>query len=178
MTNSIVQGGYTGTGNLDADPLLGPLRNNGGFTETMALGTGSPAIDAGDNGVCPTTDQRGVTRQLESCDIGAYEYEIIAPTFSDVPFSHPYQPIHRDPVCERIHCRMFDLSVQILSGCDHGSRSILRLHDARQLRRFLYPTPCYTFLQPRELESMHPGQRVGQKPCITKVCRLVVWHLP
>jgi hypothetical protein len=42
----------------------------------MALGAGSPAIDAGSNTGCPTTDQRGVTRpQGSQCDIGAYEYD-------------------------------------------------------------------------------------------------------
>jgi len=64
------------------DPLLGPLADNGGPTETMALGEGSAAIDAGDDAVCaaaPPTgagaeDQRGVSRTAEApCDIGAYE---------------------------------------------------------------------------------------------------------
>ena len=72
---SIVQGGYPGTGNLDVDPLLGSLQDNGGLTQTMALGAGSPAIDAGDNFYCPSTDQRGISRpQGSRCDIGAYEY--------------------------------------------------------------------------------------------------------
>ena len=61
---------YTG------DPLLGPLVDNGGPTETMALLPGSPAINAGDNATCEVTDQRGVSRpQAGRCDIGAYEYE-------------------------------------------------------------------------------------------------------
>jgi hypothetical protein len=82
VTHSIVQGGYAGTGNVDIDPLLGSLQDNGGFTETVALGAGSPAIDAGDNANCPATDQRGVTRpQGSHCDIGAYEYQdTTAPT--------------------------------------------------------------------------------------------------
>lgn len=32
-----------------ADPLLQPLANNGGLTQTHALGTGSPTINAGSN---------------------------------------------------------------------------------------------------------------------------------
>ena len=32
---------------INGDPMLGPLQNNGGPTETMALGPGSAAIDAG-----------------------------------------------------------------------------------------------------------------------------------
>ena len=72
---SIVQGGYSGAGNLDVDPLLGPLQINGGYTMTMALRANSPAIDAGDNASCPSTDQREVTRPSGlGCDIGAYEY--------------------------------------------------------------------------------------------------------
>ena len=44
------------------NPLLGPLANNGGPTQTHALVPGSPAIDAGDDGDAPATDQRGSPR--------------------------------------------------------------------------------------------------------------------
>ena len=58
------------------DPLLGPLQNNGGPTLTHALLLGSPAIDAGDDGAAPGTDQRGISRPQEvATDIGAYEFE-------------------------------------------------------------------------------------------------------
>lgn len=57
-----------------ADPLLGPLADNGGPQQTMALGAGSPAINAGNPTTCPATDQRSVSRpQGSGCDIGAYE---------------------------------------------------------------------------------------------------------
>ena len=59
---------------VNANPLLGPLQDNGGPTKTHALLEGSPAIDAGDNASCPATDQRGVARlQRAACDIGSYE---------------------------------------------------------------------------------------------------------
>ena len=76
VSYSVIQGGYAGGTNIiNTDPLLGPLQNNGGFTQTMALLPGSPAIDAGDDANCPATDQRGVTRPFGShCDIGAYEF--------------------------------------------------------------------------------------------------------
>ena len=55
-------------------PLLGPLQDNGGPTETHALLSGSPAIDAGNDLSAPPTDQRGVLRpQGLASDIGAFE---------------------------------------------------------------------------------------------------------
>jgi CSLREA domain-containing protein len=65
----------SGPGDLPAtDPLLDPLADNGGPTDTHALLAGSPALDAGDNATCLATDQRGVTRpQGPGCDIGAFE---------------------------------------------------------------------------------------------------------
>jgi uncharacterized repeat protein (TIGR01451 family)/CSLREA domain-containing protein len=66
---------------VNVDPLLGGLQDNGGPTETRALLLGSPAFDAIPIGSCTdhlgtpiTTDQRGVARpQGSACDIGAYE---------------------------------------------------------------------------------------------------------
>lgn len=58
------------------NPRLGSLANYGGPTLTMALLSGSPAIDAiATTQAFPSTDQRGVGRPLGSgADIGAYEY--------------------------------------------------------------------------------------------------------
>jgi len=68
---------------LTGDPVLGPLQNNGGPTQTMAFGAGSPAVNAGDNANCPATDQRGLARpQGSTCDIGAYEAQIYTLTVS------------------------------------------------------------------------------------------------
>ena len=70
------------TNTITSDPNLGPLANNGGPTQTMALLSGSPALDAGDDGVCAAApvsnlDQRGITRPFGShCDIGAFEYYV------------------------------------------------------------------------------------------------------
>jgi predicted outer membrane repeat protein len=55
-----------------ADPLLGSLADNGGFSKTFALGDGSPAIGHGQS--CPATDQRGLPR-ANPCDTGAYEHQ-------------------------------------------------------------------------------------------------------
>jgi CSLREA domain-containing protein len=73
------------------DPLLGPLANNGGPTQTMAIMSGSIARDNGYDVFCSASpvngvDQRGVTRpQGAFCDIGAYEYN---GTFSDAPLNY------------------------------------------------------------------------------------------
>jgi hypothetical protein len=72
---------FSGTtaGNIyGVDPKLGPLANNGGPTQTMALLAASPAIDAGDpnQASLPPTDQRGLPRVAHGrVDIGAFEVQ-------------------------------------------------------------------------------------------------------
>lgn len=70
----------TGANNIvGQDPLLQPLALNGGPTQTHALGTGSPAIDTGNNLLTLVYDQRGAPYAREvpagSPDIGAYELD-------------------------------------------------------------------------------------------------------
>jgi CSLREA domain-containing protein len=70
-----------GTPALADDPLLGQLDDNGGPTQTLALLSGSPAIDAGDDNTCESTDQRGVVLpQGAHCDIGAFEHQVLKVT--------------------------------------------------------------------------------------------------
>jgi CSLREA domain-containing protein/uncharacterized repeat protein (TIGR01451 family) len=71
----------------NVDAKLGPLANNGGETDTLALLEGSPAIDSGTSAGCPPVDQRGITRpQGPACDIGAFE-RVLAPPPPPVPAS-------------------------------------------------------------------------------------------
>jgi CSLREA domain-containing protein len=77
--------GFAAAGDmLIAEPLLGPLKDNGGPTWTHELLDGSDAIDAGSctrqNGIAIASDQRGVSRPQDgtgdgnaACDVGAFE---------------------------------------------------------------------------------------------------------
>jgi hypothetical protein len=59
----------------ETNAVVGPLRNNGGLTPTMALPPGSPAIGAADSTSAPLVDQRGFPRRAGTAvDIGAYQY--------------------------------------------------------------------------------------------------------
>lgn len=90
-----------GTGDIiHSDPKLGPLQDNGGFSPTHALLTGSPALDTGDSNPkrCVKTDQRGTPRPLgPGCDIGAYELfvegsDTPTPTATNTP-THTRTPV-------------------------------------------------------------------------------------
>jgi hypothetical protein len=98
-------GHLSGTGDVDGDPMLGTLANNGGPTQTFALLAGGPAIDriptsytyvdVNSNNVplCPSTDQRGAPRPQGNatfCDAGAFESDLpAAPPDSTSPVITP-----------------------------------------------------------------------------------------
>jgi hypothetical protein len=85
---------------LTSDPLLGPLQNNGGPTDTLQPSPSSPVIDAG-KAFSLTTDQRGDPRPFDfsglanaaggdGSDIGAYESQGCTDQTSPL---HPCQPV-------------------------------------------------------------------------------------
>jgi len=99
VTNGI-DGDQSGSAAHPLNPGLGPLQDNGGSSLTMALLSGSAAIDAGNPGGCAdgqgnplTTDQRGMPRPNPAngrCDIGAYEVQtpsLPTPTPTSSPLS-------------------------------------------------------------------------------------------
>lgn len=80
---------------IDADPLLGPLADNGGPTQTSLPGAGSAAINAAACGDAPPVDQRGMIRPDPGsvhaptpCDIGAVE----ADSIPDRIFANGFDP--------------------------------------------------------------------------------------
>jgi CSLREA domain-containing protein/uncharacterized repeat protein (TIGR01451 family) len=78
------------------DPLLAPLSNYGGEQLTRALLPGSPAINAGSNGLATNADQRGVARpQQGTVDIGAFESQgfvlsLLSGTPQTAPVNAPF----------------------------------------------------------------------------------------
>jgi hypothetical protein len=84
ITYSIVQGGFAGTGNLNADPLFIRMEvfNIGFRNADLRPLSCSPAINAGSNAALPsgtTTDLAGMPRTaLTTVDMGAYERQGIA----------------------------------------------------------------------------------------------------
>ncbi|WP_286827183.1 cadherin domain-containing protein [Microcystis sp. LSC13-02] len=102
VTNSIVQGGFTGTGNLNVDPLFVDAIN-----DDLRLQSGSPAINAGSNASLPadTRDLDGdgnITEAIPldiarnprvngtNVDIGAFEFvQNSAPVLNDATLTVP-----------------------------------------------------------------------------------------
>jgi hypothetical protein len=102
VTNSIVQGGYTGTGNLNLDPLFVDDINH-----DLRLQSGSPAINAGSNASLPpdTRDLDGDSNITEAIpldivrnpringtnvDMGAFEFvQNSAPVLNDTTLTVP-----------------------------------------------------------------------------------------
>jgi len=76
VTYSDIQGGFSGTGNINANPLF--VNSGAGDYHLQA---DSPCIDTGTNDGAPATDKDGVSRPQDGdgigdaiCDMGAYEF--------------------------------------------------------------------------------------------------------
>jgi hypothetical protein len=97
VTYSNIQGGYSGTSNINSDPLFvdadGPDNIVGTLDDNLRLQSGSPSINTGNNAAVPTgvtTDLEGKPRiQNGTVDMGAYEYDNTPPTVVSITRADP-----------------------------------------------------------------------------------------
>jgi hypothetical protein len=125
--------GFTGTGangktiGDSVSPQLDPkgLQSNGGPTQTIALLSTSPAIDAIPIAQCLATDQRGTARPdsedstnpSPACDIGAFEFRNLAPTLAFPVHGFTPSGVRITPWSPRIIISIFDHWMQNPYGC-------------------------------------------------------------
>jgi hypothetical protein len=125
------------TDQVNTDPLLVALADNGGPTETHAIphsaiegGVDSPAVDAGnsDPKVCPNNDQRTYFRPadgngdgVKDCDIGAFELSEITP---DLQIANMVAP---DTATTSSN---YDVTVTITNGSVDSDSSVVLVTDA------------------------------------------------
>jgi hypothetical protein len=171
------------TGDLsNTNPLLGPLQNNGGPTQTQALLAGSPAIDAGNPSGCTdgsghllTTDQRGMPRpdpeDLGGCDMGAYESQTDSSMSSiqgtaQTPTADHGPDFLREPSLGAGLCEAhwvanggtfgeWELTGKCVSSFS-GYCSALRSQDCPAGARALDPRPSGCIEGPREIDARRP----------------------
>ncbi len=149
---TLTSGGYNLIGNtsgctfvsstgdlLNTNPLLGPLQNNGGSTNTHALSAGSPAIDAVMSGCPPpSTDQRGITRPRGlRCDMGAYETT-----------AHSITSL--DPALKRAGSPGFTLTV---NGTNFQSGFIIQWNGANRTTNFVSSTQLTTSINASDVAT-------------------------
>jgi len=82
VDNSLIQGGYSGEGNLDVNPSFVNVDTTGGIKGDYHLKDWSPAIGAGTASGAPTTDIEGNPRPNpagSNPDMGAYENQYGTP---------------------------------------------------------------------------------------------------
>ena len=112
---------------LRGDPMLLPLADNGGLTETMALAPGSPAIDTGSNLLGFVADQRGgdfVRAYGVAADIGAYEVQ-------PPPLRGPGRRASTPPIRTNATVNGAPSRLPVTSCADDGSSGTLRAVAAR-----------------------------------------------
>ena len=107
VTYSDIQGGYSGIGNIDADPLF---VGNGDYHLTAL----SPCIDLGTSEGAPSTDIGGTPRpQGAGYDMGAYEYVQ----------STPPPPVFKLVPCYRFFSRYY--TTYLYTASEEGKEAIL-----------------------------------------------------
>jgi len=102
------------------NPGLGPLTDNGGPTQTMALHPGSIAVDRVPAPCGTVPDQRGITRpQGAGCDAGAYE--LAPPSITTVTAGTPTLQSNTVSVTLNPNDRSTTMQIQFGTSTAYGS---------------------------------------------------------
>ncbi|MGB2925653.1 MAG: CHAT domain-containing protein [Limnothrix sp.] len=98
--NIIEESVITGAGIQNVDPLLTPLGNYGGTTQTHFFSPNSVAIDGGDDAIAVglVADQRGGDRVVDAVDIGAVEFQgleltLVSGGTQSTPVNTSFEPV-------------------------------------------------------------------------------------
>jgi hypothetical protein len=138
-----------GSNLIGVDPQLGPLADNGGPTETMALPPGSAAVNKGGGGL--TTDQRGDARPVvypgvalssapgaDGSDIGAYELQAPPATTPSSPSPPPARSSKaKSPPRVRVSCPKgakpggCKFALQVVSAKPHKAKGKGKPHRSK-----------------------------------------------
>jgi len=156
VTNSDVQGGWTGTGNINQNPLFvnpfGPDNIIGTLDDNLRLQAGSPCIDSGNSTDAPLTDIENNPRYDDPYiantgigdhpyfDMGAYEYVgLVTTTTTTPPTNIQLSLFHAIPSGKRI-----TLQWQTESEIDNAGfnvyRSTAEEGEYRKINDSLIPT--------------------------------------
>jgi hypothetical protein len=135
---------------LGVDPQLGPLQDNGGPTQTMALAPTSPAVNKGSGSL--TADQRGEMRPVvypgvaisaapgaNGADIGAYELQSPASTAPRKPRVRVSCPKSAKPGGCRFALQVVSAKPHRSKGKGHRGRARKPVAESKVARARLAP---------------------------------------
>ncbi len=133
---------------LESTIEIGPLADNGGPTETMALGAASVARGAAISANCPEDDQRGVTRG-NPCTSGAWQ----GASASGKPTVKQKGRAGKDSLTVRVRCADSGPCRIRLSGVLKGGKGKLKSKTVKVRAGGKTVELPYTSLLERELRS-------------------------
>jgi hypothetical protein len=159
-----VNGNKIGTSSAPIKPLLGPLANNGGPTQTMALLTGSPAINAGG---AVATLANGISANTTNIVV-AYDMLAIAATAANVVIRIDNEQMKVTNVLnnnELVVTRGFGTTPAV----HNGNAAVFLVTDQRGALRASQDIGAYAFNSPPVVGTppLDPTCNAGEKVTLT-----------